>query len=94
VLHYFPEAGKRSTLKRSPSTAEAMVYWRLKEQLERKGWTRFRLVRESGLPPTTVYRLARPNLTVARVDGRTLDILCNTLGCDPGDLLEHKRGRR
>ena len=70
------------------------MYWRLAEQLRRRGWTRFRLVRESGLPPTTIYRLARPNLEVQRVDGRTLDTLCTVLGCQPGDLLEHVPTKR
>ncbi len=74
-----------------------MVYWRVAEALAKRGWSRYRLVRESGLPTTTVYRLARPGQRVQRIDGQTLDVLCTTLGCTVGDIVEHvpaKRGRR
>jgi putative transcriptional regulator len=66
-----------------------MVYWRVAEQLKARKWSRYRLAQESGLPATTVYRLAKPGREVQRVDGHTLDVLCATLGCQPGDLLEY-----
>jgi DNA-binding Xre family transcriptional regulator len=65
-----------------------MVYWRVAEQLKARKWSRYRLVQESGLPATTIYRLAKSGREVQRVDGHTLDVLCATLGCQPGDLLE------
>ncbi len=78
--------------------AEAMVRWRVAELLEEREWTVYRLVQESQLAPTVVYRIAKPGKEVLRVDGRTLDVLCATLKVGPGDLLEYvpdkaKRGR-
>ena len=66
-----------------------MVYWRLAERLHERGWTRYRLVKESGLPPTTIYRLARTGQQVQRIDGRTLDALCTALRCKVGDIVEY-----
>ena len=68
-----------------------VVYWRLAEWLaERKEpWTRYRLVQESGLSPTVIYRLARRGEPVRRIDGRTLDTLCAMLDAQPGDLLRY-----
>ena len=77
-----------------------MVYWCVKDLLDRLGWTRYRLVRESGLAPTVVYRVARKNAEVKRIDGTTLDTLCDVLKAEPGDLLvrvpgaKRKRGKR
>ena len=74
-----------------------MVYWRVAEALARRGWTRYRLVKESGLAPPVVYRVARRGEPVQRIDGRTLDTLCAVLGAQPGDLLVYlpaKRRRR
>src|SRR4051794_23809252 len=66
-----------------------MVFWRVAELLKHEKMTAYRLVQRSGLAPTVVYRLAKAGCVVRRVDGKTLDILCATLGCQPGDLLEY-----
>ena len=66
-----------------------MVRWRVGELLKAKRWTRYRLVQESGLATTVVYRIAKSKGQVKRVDGRTLDALCVALGVGPGDLLEY-----
>ena len=73
-----------------------MVYWRVAEYLERmqEPWTRYRLVQASGLPTTTVYRVARKGAPARRIDGQTLDTLCSVLGATPGQLLEHVPGKR
>lgn len=73
--------------------AEGMVRWRVADLLEARGWTAYRLVQESGLAPTVVYRIAKPGRPVMRVDGRTLDRLCATLGVGPGELLEYVPGK-
>jgi DNA-binding Xre family transcriptional regulator len=77
-----------------------MVRWRVSELLVERGWTVYRLVQESDLAPTVVYRLAKPGVAVKRIDGRTLDALCAALKVGPGELLEYtadreprKRGR-
>jgi DNA-binding Xre family transcriptional regulator len=72
-----------------------MVYWRVWELLEEREWTRYRLVQESKLPTTTVYTIAKKDAKVRRIDGHTLDVLCDTLGVGPGELLAHLlSGRR
>ena len=74
-----------------------MVFWRVAELLEEREWTAYRLVQESGLAPTVVYRIAKPRREVKRVDGKTLDALCGAFQVSPGELLqwvpEKKRGR-
>jgi DNA-binding Xre family transcriptional regulator len=56
--------------------------------LDRKGWTPYRLARETGLTVPTAYRLADPDLVFGRFTADTLDRLCSALGVQPGDLLE------
>lgn len=65
-----------------------MVRWRLKEALRTRGWTAYRLAKETGLTVPAVYRLAKQKAQLGRVEGRTLDRLCGALGVQPGDLLE------
>jgi putative transcriptional regulator len=74
-----------------------MVRWRVGDILKARDWTAYRLVQESGLPTTTVYRIAKARGQVKRVDGKTLDALCGALGVGPGELLEYlpeKKGKR
>ena len=76
-----------------------MVRWRVADLLAERGWTTYKLVKESRLAPTVVYRIAKARRQVKRVDGKTLDALCRTLRVGPGDLLEYvpdklQKGRR
>jgi DNA-binding Xre family transcriptional regulator len=66
------------------------------ELLYSRNWTPYRVVQESGLAPTVVYRIAKKGREVKRVDGGTLDALCATLDVGPGELLEYvpKKGRK
>jgi DNA-binding Xre family transcriptional regulator len=66
-----------------------MVRWRVGQLLKKRDWTAYRLMKESGLATTVVYRIAKSRKQVKRVDGRTLDALCGTLGVGPGELLEY-----
>lgn len=63
-----------------------MVLWRVAGLLAERGWTVYRLMREPGLRQSVAYRVARPRQEARRVDGRTLDARCRTLGIGPGDL--------
>lgn len=56
--------------------------------LERKGWTPYRLARETGLTVPTAYRLADTELQFGRFTADTLDRLCAALHVQPGELLE------
>jgi DNA-binding Xre family transcriptional regulator len=66
-----------------------MVRWKIAELLKRRGWTAYRLAQETGLTVPAVYRLAKQNAQMGRVEGNTLDRLCDALGVQPGELLEH-----
>jgi DNA-binding Xre family transcriptional regulator len=65
-----------------------VIRFRLAAILDRKGWTPYRLARETGLTVPTAYRLADPDLVFGRFTADTLDRLCSALGVQPGDLLE------
>ena len=63
--------------------------WSLKEVLKARGWTAYRLAKESGLTVPAVYRLARQKVQLGRVEGDTLNRFCAALECQPGELLDH-----
>jgi putative transcriptional regulator len=65
-----------------------MIRFRLATILARKGWTPYRLARETGLTVPTAYRLADPELEFGRFTADTLDRICAALNVQPGDLLE------
>jgi DNA-binding Xre family transcriptional regulator len=65
-----------------------MIRFRLAAILKRKGWTPYRLARETGLTVPTAYRLADPDIDFGRFTAATLDKLCTALRVQPGDLLE------
>lgn len=47
-----------------------------------------RLAQRTGLSRATIESVAtRPNYNASL---RTIDAICNELGCSPGDLLEHR----
>jgi putative transcriptional regulator len=74
-----------------------VIRFNLAAILARKGWTPYRLARQTGLTVPTAYRLADPELEFGRFTADTLDRLCATLDVQPGDLLKwvpDKRGRR
>ncbi len=71
-----------------------MVRLRVRQQLKKRGWTAYRLAKESGLSMTLAYRLARPGGRFGRLDRKTLDRLCTVFQCQPGDLLEWVPDRR
>lgn len=59
--------------------------FRLKELLDKAGWTQTDLHRKSGVSYTTINRMCA-NLTT-QVSLQTLDALSAGLGCEPGDLI-------
>ena len=66
------------------------IYWTISERLKEKGWTRYRLAREMGVEPSTVYKLLRRKRAHV-AEEPTLSKLCEALGVQPGDLLEYKK---
>jgi putative transcriptional regulator len=70
------------------STELLLIRFHLAAILERKGWTPYRLARETGLTVPTAYRLADPEVQFGRFTADTLDRLCAALDVQPGELLE------
>ena len=66
-----------------------MVRWRIADLLKERQWSTYRLVQESRLAHTLVYRIAKAGRQVKRVNGNTLDALCRTFGVGPGELFEY-----
>jgi DNA-binding Xre family transcriptional regulator len=67
---------------------DPVIRFHLAALLKRKGWTPYRLSRETGLTVPTAYRLADPDIAFGRFTADTLDRLCAALGVQPGELLE------
>jgi len=70
------------------STESPLIRFHLAAILERKGWTPYRLARETGLTVPTAYRLADPDVQFGRFTADTLERLCVALDVQPGELLE------
>jgi DNA-binding Xre family transcriptional regulator len=68
-----------------------MIICTLKELLERKGWSRYRLQKESQISSPTIHALyhGKSQLYSARV----LDKLCRTLGCRLDEILKFEPKR-
>ena len=71
-----------------PLPCGVVIRFHLADVLKRKGWTPYRLSRETGLTVPTAYRLADPDIAFGRFTADTLDRLCAALGVQPGELLE------
>jgi len=71
-----------------------VIRFHLAKILKKKGWTPYRLARETGLTVPTAYRLADPTLVFGRFTAETLGRLCVALGVQPGDLLSHGPAKR
>ncbi len=70
-------------------TTGGMVRWRVADLLKERQWSTYRLVQESQLAHTLVYRISKSGRQVKRVNGNTLDALCRTFGVGPGELFEY-----
>jgi DNA-binding Xre family transcriptional regulator len=71
-----------------------MVRLRVAEQLEKRGWTAYRLAKEAGFSVALAYKLVRPEGKFGRLDRKTLDRLCTVFHCQPGQLLEWRPDRK
>jgi putative transcriptional regulator len=65
--------------------SSCMIVCKLREVLKRKGWTRYKLHKKSGVTYPTLHAMyhGRSKLYSAAV----LEKICRTLRCQPGDLL-------
>lgn len=77
---------KISVLLSWPKGVLAMIRSRLKELLGKKRWTQAKLAQVTGIRPTTLSNIARD--MIVRVPVEDLDLICEALNCQPGELYE------
>lgn len=68
-----------------------MIICMLKEVLKRKGWSRYRLQKESGITYPTLHALYHGKSKLYSAD--VLNRLCSTLRCKVEDLLKWQPNR-
>jgi DNA-binding Xre family transcriptional regulator len=68
-----------------------MIICTLKEVLKRKGWSRYRLQKESGITYPTLHAMYHGKSKGYSAD--VLNRLCATLHCKPEDLLRWQPDR-
>jgi DNA-binding Xre family transcriptional regulator len=68
-----------------------MIICTLKQVLDRKGWSRYRLQKESGISFPTIHALYHDKNK--RYSAKVLDRLCWALECKVKDLLKYKPKR-
>lgn len=64
-----------------------MLYYKvnIQEKLKEAGYSTYRLRREKLLSESTVQKLRTGNMSLSFA---TLNVICNILQCQPGDILE------
>ena len=65
---------------------------RLRELRQVKGMTQVELAERTGIDQGALSRIE--NGKTRAMDFDVMARLCDALGCDPGDLIERKKGRR
>jgi DNA-binding Xre family transcriptional regulator len=65
-----------------------MVRLRVNQLLKKRGWTPYRLAKESGLTFNQAYRVARPDGRFEAVRRDTLECVCAALGVEPSAIFE------
>jgi putative transcriptional regulator len=68
-----------------------MLKWRLKQVMDDKGARTTDLASLIGVEVNTASRL-RNRSTVPLLKPAKLDLICEWLGCQPGDLIEYTKG--
>ena len=58
------------------------------KKLQDHGWSAYRLVKERQLGNGTITRLRNGE----SITTDTIDTICKLLDCQPGDILEYKKG--
>ncbi|MBR5452305.1 MAG: helix-turn-helix transcriptional regulator [Clostridia bacterium] len=66
-----------------------MIKLTLKEYIDTKGVTRYKLSKETGIQYHIVDKYYKN--TVTRFDSDVLDRICNCLDCNISDLIEYKK---
>ena len=67
---------------------KSMLRWKLREVMARQKVTNRELAQRIKVHETSISRLKGQD-TMPRIDGETLENLCQALKCTPNDLLEY-----
>ena len=77
---------------RNSYNASAMIEIKLNELLEARGQSLYALAQETGVRYATLWGLS--NNATKMIPLNVLDQLCETLKCQPGDLITHVAQKR
>ena len=69
-----------------------MIQIRIDELLATRGHSFYWLAKETGISHTTLWRLKKGK--ALGINFETLEKMCQTLDCQPGDLLSHVNGKK
>ena len=69
-----------------------MIEIHIDEILKTRGRSFYRLAKETGISHTTLWRLKKGK--ALGINFETLEKLCETLKCQPGDVLSHTNRRK
>jgi putative transcriptional regulator len=69
-----------------------MIQIRIDELLATRGHSFYWLAKETGISHTTLWRLKKGK--ALGINFETLEKMCQTLECQPGDLLSHVNGKK
>lgn len=69
-----------------------MIKLRLSEMLEERGQTLYWLWKETGIRYATLWQIGQDD--VVRLNLEVLDIVCDALKCQPGDLIVKVAAKR
>ena len=69
-----------------------MIEIRIDSLLENQGRSFYWLAKETGISHTTLWRLKKAK--ALGINFETLEKMCETLNCQPGDVLSHANGKK
>ncbi len=69
-----------------------MIKLRLSEMLKERGRTPYWLAKETGIRYASIWQMSKGDLARLHVD--TLELICEALDCQPGDLLVRVSARK
>jgi putative transcriptional regulator len=69
-----------------------MIEIHIDELLKNRGRSFYRLAKETGISHTTLWRLKKGK--ALGINFETLEKMCETLKCQPGDVLSHTNRKR
>jgi putative transcriptional regulator len=69
-----------------------MIGIHIDELVKNRGGSFYRLAKETGISHTTLWRLKKGK--ALGINFETLEKLCETLECQPGDVLSHTNSKK